>query len=78
MTREQAIAQLRHLYSLMINGHVTDTSEAARGLLGPAIETLEGYMWRDNPNLDMPSCIRCDEPVWGGRHGEGCVFARTI
>jgi hypothetical protein len=36
-----ALGQLRHLYTLMLNGHVRDTAEAARGLLGPAIERLE-------------------------------------
>lgn len=36
-----AIAQLRHLYAQMIGGHVTDCAEAARGILGPAIERLE-------------------------------------
>lgn len=41
MTRDTAIAQLRHLYSQMISGDVKDTAEAARGLLGPAIEALE-------------------------------------
>lgn len=41
MTTEFALAQLRHLYSLMLAGHVKDTGEAARGLLGPSIEALE-------------------------------------
>lgn len=41
MTAEFALAQLRHLYSLMLAGHVKDTAEAARGLLGPSIEALE-------------------------------------
>ena len=36
-----AIAQLRHLYAQMLGGRVRDTAEAARGLLGPAIERLE-------------------------------------
>jgi hypothetical protein len=36
-----AIGQLRHLYAQMLGGHVTDTGQAARGLLGPAIEILE-------------------------------------
>lgn len=35
------LAQLRHLYAQMIGGYVVDTAEAARGLLGPAIEYLE-------------------------------------
>lgn len=35
------IAQLRHLYALMINGHVKHPDEAARGLLGPVIQSFE-------------------------------------
>jgi hypothetical protein len=35
------LAQLRHLYAQMVNGHVTDAAGAARGLLGPAIEVFE-------------------------------------
>lgn len=38
-----ALAQLRHLYDQMVNGHVKDCPEAARGLLGPAIAGLEGH-----------------------------------
>jgi len=41
MSRESAIAQLRHLYRQMICHEVHDTAEAARGLLGPAIAELE-------------------------------------
>lgn len=37
----RAIGNLRHLYRQMIGGQVKDVAEAARGLLGPAIETLE-------------------------------------
>lgn len=36
------LAQLRHLYGHMINGRITNQQEAARGLLGPAIECFEG------------------------------------
>lgn len=42
MTHDQALAQLRHLYWNMVNGHVHDAAEAARGLLGPAIACIEG------------------------------------
>lgn len=35
------LAQLRHLYEQMVNGRVTDTADAARGLLGPAIARFE-------------------------------------
>lgn len=43
MTRyyETAVANLRHLYDHMVNGNASDTGEAARGLLGPAIKCLE-------------------------------------
>lgn len=36
-----ALAQLRHLYTQTLSGCVHNTSEAARGLLGQAIEVLE-------------------------------------
>lgn len=35
------LAQLRHLYAQMWRNQVRNTAEAARGLLGPAIECLE-------------------------------------
>lgn len=35
------IAQLRHLYKLMLNDEVEDMQKAARGLLSPVIEKLE-------------------------------------
>jgi hypothetical protein len=35
------LGQLRHLYAQMVTGGVTDTAEAARGLLGPAIAHFE-------------------------------------
>jgi hypothetical protein len=38
-----AVGQLRHLYKHMLSGNVKDTAEAARGLLGPAIEKLEPF-----------------------------------
>jgi hypothetical protein len=38
------LGQLRHLYDLMMHGHVRDTKEAARGLLAPAIAHLERRM----------------------------------
>ena len=47
-----ALGQLRHLYQLMVSGHVTDTAEAARGLLGPAIEELEAAC---APDAVMPA-----------------------
>jgi len=36
-----ALRKLRHLYEQMLDGSVKDTAQAARGLLGPAIEDLE-------------------------------------
>ena len=39
---EVALAQLRHLYSQMVNGQVADNLGAARGLLAPQIVALEG------------------------------------
>jgi hypothetical protein len=36
-----AVGQLRHLFRLMLDGHVKNAAEAARGLLGPVIERLE-------------------------------------
>ncbi len=41
VTFSVALAQLRHLYAQMVGGHVKDCAGAARGLLGPSIETLE-------------------------------------
>lgn len=35
------IAQLRHAYSLLINGHVKDTCQFAVGLIGPVVRDLE-------------------------------------
>lgn len=36
-----ALGNLRHLYEQMLDGRVTNTAEAARGLLGRSIEALE-------------------------------------
>jgi hypothetical protein len=47
-----ALAQLRHLYDQMLRGYVKDTAEAARGLLGPAIERLECMAAIDYTSLD--------------------------
>lgn len=41
MSIDFAIAQLRHLYQQMLDGQVRDTAQAARYLLGPAIEDIE-------------------------------------
>lgn len=47
---DYAIGRLRHLYELMVTGYVTDAPEAARGLLGPAIERIE--KWRDTKQIE--------------------------
>jgi hypothetical protein len=39
--KEFALGQLRHLYQMMLDGLVDDTAQAAKFLLGPAIEKLE-------------------------------------
>jgi hypothetical protein len=41
MSRAFAMGQLRHLYAQMVGGAVKNTTHAATGLLGPAIEALE-------------------------------------
>lgn len=46
----RALRDLRHLYEQMLDGRVTDTAEAARGLLGPAIERVERVAdWMERP-----------------------------
>lgn len=63
------LAQLRHLYSHMVNGRVKNTTEAARGLLGPAIEEFEQHQAelealraeRDALRMERESC-RCGGP----------------
>lgn len=35
------IAQLRHAYTQLLTGKVTDPTEMARGLIGPQVVTLE-------------------------------------
>lgn len=40
------IAQLRHLYEQMFNGHVNNPQQAAIGLLGPVINRLEDMLDR--------------------------------
>lgn len=36
-----ALAQLRHLYKQLLEGHVVNQRAAAKHLLGPAVERLE-------------------------------------
>ena len=55
----QALAQLRHLYTLMLRGDVTDCAEAARGLLGPSIEAIENAERQrtESPNADYSTAL---------------------
>jgi hypothetical protein len=55
VTPKTALAQLRHLYQQMLDGAVHNTAEAARGLLGPALEALEP--------LYTPESIKAVTPV---------------
>jgi hypothetical protein len=41
-------AQLRHAYTHLINGRVSNQEEFARGLIAPVIRALETYI-RDHP-----------------------------
>lgn len=54
------LAQLRHLYTMMLAGEVTDTAEAARGLLGPAIADEERAQ---APRCCMTSCRSCGSTI---------------
>jgi len=56
MSLQFSIAQLRHLYFLMLNRCVKDTAEAARDLLGPAIVAFEC-------ELDRQSQARLEEKI---------------
>ncbi len=42
------VAQLRHAYTHLVNGTVTNQKEFARGLLGPVIEKLERSRQNEN------------------------------
>lgn len=49
-----ALRNLRHLYEQMLDGRVTNTSQAALGLLGPAIRMIETEAdQQDKPNADV-------------------------
>lgn len=43
---DHVLAQLRHLYRMMLDGDVKDTRMAALGILGPSIVRLEGHSRR--------------------------------
>lgn len=55
------LADLRHLYQQMLDGQVKDTAEAARGLLGPAIEELERLATAGGPILMRDLHARLNE-----------------
>jgi hypothetical protein len=73
------LAQLRHLYSNLLNGGVRDTASAksiATGLLGPVIESLErASEARAAPHPAWCSCGACNpedaEAVTAAREQEG-------
>ena len=48
LSPEFALAQLRHAYAQLSTGSVQDQPLFARGLLGPAIESLEAYVGERN------------------------------
>lgn len=48
--RSHEVGNLRHLYSHMVNGRILDLERAARGLLAPAICTLETALAPDISN----------------------------
>lgn len=77
MSATHAIAQLRHLYAQMIEGHVRDTGAAARGLLGPAIAELERFMdARASPAPETrtaDTCSGCGKSISGPRFCLSCL-----
>ena len=67
------LGQLRHLYTMMLAGEVTDTADAARGLLGPAIadEERAAKVLADlGPVLDALHDAHTQE--WGGPDRHEC------
>lgn len=69
MTTTQVLAQLRHLYQLMLDDHVRNTAEAARGLLGPAIAALEVAETERSSDRVCQWCRKPaadDDPDWCG------------
>lgn len=64
---DHALRGLRHLYEQMLNGHVrpsaSDIANAARGLLGPAIEGVERVQkaLTDLENAQVPTEIVCPQ-----------------
>lgn len=43
---DRILAELRHLYTQLVGGHVKDTARAANGLLAPQIRRLEAMQER--------------------------------
>ena len=67
MSRAFAVAQLRHLYAMMLHGDVRDTAEAARGLLGPAIADLERA--HDADDKDRARVAKLEAALREAKHG---------
>ena len=44
------LSQLRHAYSLLVNGHVKNHKQFADGLIAPAIRLLENYIHQEKNN----------------------------
>lgn len=58
---------LRHLYKQMIAGEIRDQAQAARGLLGPAVVTLEIMTQEDaSPPVVLMVILYC--PYCSNRH----------
>lgn len=45
---KHVLAQLRHAYSQLVAGAVTDQEQFAKGLIGPQIKRLEKYVDEDD------------------------------
>ena len=66
-------AQLRHAYYHLVNGHVGDPAELARGLISPAIRFLE-RLARDSGR----HAEREDPERSGGAEAEGCQSGDAV
>jgi hypothetical protein len=67
----EALANLRHVYSNLVNGGVKDASSAKRiaeGLLAPAIEALE----RSHTRAVPVACRGCDDGAALNKFGQHC------
>lgn len=50
-----AVANLRHAYLLLMDGHVRNHQEFARGLIAPQIRLLEGIQRARDEQASEPS-----------------------